>query len=283
MLTNTLAQVPPGPCNKRLWAGIHSGDMDTEATDELYDHLDHRFEIYDSAGSEEAALVIFRELKSFYKPHRDKEGKPTGNHFFDYEVNGKKVCQPIYLASAPVSKATLARMQDAIVQSNNAAETHYGNTISSRLSADKCASPPTHHACHRHGGCRLKRLITLSWILTYAKTVGDYLPDLKTIILPRREKTDLYKEYEEEIKAAGDPKVHPGTFSRYIKSAKELSHILVSRLKGNHERCVFVPCCTHVRCTFATLIWVQVPSMSRLGGKDTSSNQVQGSSWLGGC
>ena len=84
---------------------------------------------------------------------------------------------------------------------------------------------------------KFKSLNAVAWVLSYASTVGDYLPDDNVVVTPRREKKDMHEEYKADMESSSRQSLSYGAFCRLLKDNPDLKHIRVSKLKGNFERC----------------------------------------------
>ena len=104
-----LRPVSNAPCNLGLW----SSPTQSEA-EHLFKHKNR----YLDMGQKKRGQVIFNELVLSYRHTFDSEtgkriNKVEGG-WFDYSVNGKSVCQPVWLSAYPVSKTTLVEWQHLI-------------------------------------------------------------------------------------------------------------------------------------------------------------------------
>ena len=83
----------------------------------------------------------------------------------------------------------------------------------------------------------LKSLHAVAWVLHYASVVGDYLPHDNVVVTPKREKKDMWEEYRFDMTSSDRQSLSYGAFCRLLKHDSKLSHIKVSKLKANFERC----------------------------------------------
>ena len=95
-------------CNLGLWT---TGDMSDA------EHLLAHRTRYLQMEQKDRGRVIFTELRLSHRHKYDDMGhrlnKP-GDGWFDYTINGKSVCQPVWLSAFPISKTTLADWQNII-------------------------------------------------------------------------------------------------------------------------------------------------------------------------
>ena len=88
-------------------------------------------------------------------------------------------------------------------------------------------------------GDAMKTLNAVAWVLHYASTVGDYLPNDNVVVTPRREKHDMWLEYKSEMESSNSNRssLSYSAFCKLLKHNKDLEHIKVSKLNANFERC----------------------------------------------
>jgi hypothetical protein len=164
--------------------------------DDLADHLEWLMNLPEK----ERGMYVFSHLASCYTWDRDKEtGKRVGNKeegWFNYKVNGKEVCQPVFRSWAGVSRASLNRWEAKIRDHGGEIRSPYGDkTVKELGSESRCYMPCIMLNCYGLWGVRCKGVMMIAWFLSYASTVGDYLPDLQVTVTPRRTFEDLHQEY----------------------------------------------------------------------------------------
>lgn len=215
----------PQACNLGLWSV--PGEAETQ---HLIKHLKH----YTNMPERQRGRLIFKQLALSYKhtwsPINGTRLNDVREGWFDYHVNGRAVCQPVWLSAFPISRDTLVRWENMIRQNTN----ELGEcTLQSPYKAEnEGVRKSSEKAINER-----KHLDFVAWVLVCASSVGDYLPDDNVLVTPRREKKSLHEEYEADQQMAGRPSYSYGHFVRCLKSTKELQHIKVSRLKGNFEKC----------------------------------------------
>lgn len=166
----------------------------------------------------------FRQRREFlYGLTRCRPGSSSGPRaIVDFLMTGasgdvRLVCRPVVRAAYPSSDRTLDRI---------------------------CKRRRTDVGAHALCAGRTfidseKKREAIGWWLAYAEATAEHLPDQPFLITPCRHKSEIYREYKEDLAAAGKEKLTMAepTFIRLFNKAKELDHVGISALKANFGRC----------------------------------------------
>jgi hypothetical protein len=210
--TGDYASHKPGcTCHSRLW---DSGPA--EATGERTCRLRSHLTRFLNLSNEKRTAAVFGVLADKYYADLDGNGLPTGPKRWHYWLNHRYVCKAVFLAAYPVSRRTLDRIKQRIKLGYSFA-----------------------HPKHEEGGASAsagdpKGASMIGWVLGYASEVGDYMPDKKQLVIPRRPRLE---DFDECAAALGQLCGAYSYFCAIMQDAPELAHITYARKLLNFQAC----------------------------------------------
>ena len=114
--------------------------------------------------------------------HRGKTG-------FNFKINSRPVCFPVFQASLGVSASVISRMMWRVQHGKQS----HKDSVAQR-GVDKHASDST------------KKGTVVGWLLWYAQECGQDCPERGCIVLPHVEIRHMHSEYEAEMLLLGKDK-----------------------------------------------------------------------------
>jgi hypothetical protein len=168
--------------------------------------------------------TVFNMLRGQYYRDQDASGQPVGEKRWHYVINTdrggvREVCRDVFLLNYPIGSKTLGRLKARILEGRTMAH-------AKREEGDESRNP----------GSRvdLKTLSVIGWYQGYANTIGDWMPDDQELVVPRRDRSDEFSEYES---ALGEEACSFTWFCHVVRTASELSHIGRARKLLNFQHC----------------------------------------------